>query len=133
MNDLPSESGLPSAATGRAIRFGFAAIVLGMSYPNIRLALGLHAFTAVFGDLLGAAPLPAITRLVLGAQPALIGVSILMPLAAVAMVFAGRITQSIYLSGALVLAVFFQLFFTWQALYAPLFQIVQNMAGGGPR
>jgi len=131
MNDISSESDSQSVNTGRAIRFGFAAVVLGMSYLNIRLALRLHAFGAVFQDMLGGKPLAAITTLVLGAQPFLIGVSILIPVAAVALVFVGRLTHSIYLSGALVLAVFFQLFFTWQAMCAALFQIVQGMTGGG--
>ena len=131
MNAILSESDSQAVATGRAIRFGFAAVVLGISYLNIRLALGLHGFAAVFRDMLGGKPLPAITTLVLGAQPFLIGVSILIPIAAVAMVFVGRVTQSIYLSGALVLAVFFQFFFTWQAMCAPLFQIIQGMSGGG--
>ncbi len=100
-----------------------------MSYLNIRLALGLHGFAAVYRDMLGAKPLPSMTTFVLGAQPFLIALSILIPIAALGMVFVGRITRSIYFSGALILIVFFQLFFTWQAISAPLIQIVQGMAG----
>jgi hypothetical protein len=131
VNDTLTESNLLSVATGRAIRFGFAAVVLGMSYLNIRQALSLHAFAAVFRDMLGGKPLPSVTTLILGSQPFLIGLSILIPIAAVAAIFVGRVTTSIYLSGVLVLAVFFQLFFTWHAMCAPLFQIIQGMSGGG--
>ncbi len=131
MTGISSEPQLQSAATGRAIRFGFAAVVLGMSYPNIRLALGLYAFGAVYRDMFGGKPLPAITAMVLHAQPFLIGISILLPLLAFALVFVGRLTQSLYLSGVLLLAVFIQLFFTWQGVSAPLFRIVQSISGGG--
>lgn len=133
MNDIFKDPDSQSLSTGRAIRFGFAAVVLGMSYPNIRLALGLHRFGAVFQDMLGGKPLPVITTVTLQAQPFLAGLSMVIPLLAVALVFVGRRTQSIYISGILILAVFFQLFFTWQAVSAPLFQIVQGMSGGGSR
>src|SRR3954471_12001256 len=106
MSDLSSQSELQSVAVGRAIRFSFAAVVLGMSYLNIHLALGLHAFGAVFRDMLGGRPLAVVTTSVLAAQPFLIAISILIPIAAVAAIFVGRLTRSIYLSGVLVLAVF---------------------------
>src|SRR4051812_6296651 len=103
MSDLPADHEAVSAA--RAVRFGFAAVVLGMSYLNIYQALALHAFAAVYNDMLAGHPLPTITALTLRAQPILIAVSMLIPVAALAAVFFGRLAQSIYLSGALVLAV----------------------------
>jgi hypothetical protein len=130
MNNNSSELESQFVALGRSVRFGFAAIVLGVSYPNIRLALGIGAFRVIFQDMLGNKPLPAITTLVLQAQPFLIGLSVVIPLVAVALIFVGRLTHSIYVSGVLVLAVLFQLFFTWQAISAPLFKIIQSMSGG---
>jgi hypothetical protein len=130
MNDIPSEPDPQSIAIGRATRFGFAAIVLGMSYPNICLAMRLDAFAAIFRDMLNGKPLPATTTFILGAQPFFIGVSFLIPVSAVGLIFAGRLTHSLYLSGVLVLSVFLQLFFTWQAMCAPLFQIIKTMAEG---
>jgi hypothetical protein len=126
--DLPQSEAIAAA---RAVRFGFAAVVFGMSYPNIRLALGLHHFEMIFRDMLGNKPLPAVTVFVLQAQPFLLGVSILIPLAAIAIIFTGRLSRSIYISGVLVIAVFFQLFFTWHAVSAPLFVIIQGMQGAG--
>jgi hypothetical protein len=129
MNHISSEPESQSVALGRAVRFGFAAVALGMSYPNICLALRISAFRAIFKDLLGNKPLPSITTLVLHAQPFLIGLSIVIPLVAIALIFIGRLTHSIYVSGVLVLAVLFQLFFTWHAISAPLFTIFQSMSG----
>ena len=129
MNNPPPEADLQAIAAARAVRFGFAAVVLGMSYPNIRCALGIYRFELIFRDMLGGKPLPAITTFVLQAQPVLLGLSILIPLAAIILIFAGRLSRSIYVSGGLILAVFFQLFFTWQALSEPLFEIVRAMGG----
>ena len=129
MNDPSLETEPQAIAAARAVRFGFAAVVLGMSYPNIRCALGIYRFELIFRDMLGGKPLPAVTTLVLQLQPFLLGLSILIPLAAIILVFAGGLARSVYISGALILAVFFQLFFTWQALSAPLFDIVRAMGG----
>src|SRR5438094_66849 len=120
---LDSSSQVPSLA--RAVRFGFAAIVVGMSYPNIQLVLRLHTFEQVFRDMLGDKPLPVATALVLHAQPFLLGSSFVIPLVAVAVIFVRRLAASIYICGVMILLVFFQLFFTWQAVTAPLFAITQ--------
>jgi len=120
-----------SAANERAIRFGFAAVVVGMSYPNIRLALSIEKFAAIFHDMLNGKPLPPATRFALGAEPELIALSILIPISALALVFIGRLTQSVYLSGACVLMIFVQLYFTWEAMSAPLFEIMKAMGGAG--
>lgn len=129
MNNPSPETDSQAIATARAVRFGFAAVVLGMSYPNIRCALGIYRFELIFRDMLGGKPLPVITTFVIQAQPVLLGLSILIPLAAIILIFAGRLSRSIYVCGGLILAVFFQLFFTWQALSEPLFDIVRAMGG----
>lgn len=129
MNEASSDSELQSEAVARAVRFGFAAIVFGLSYANIRCALGLHAFKHIFRDLLNQRPLPPITTFLFQAQPVLVGISFLLPALAAVLIFVGRLKHSIYMSGALILAVFFQLFFTWHALAAPLLTLIRTMQG----
>jgi hypothetical protein len=119
----------PAIAAARAVRFGFAAIVLGMSYPSIHFALVIPRFAQIYQDMLGARPLPVATTWILQFRPFLLGLSILIPLAAISVIFAGGLTRSIYISGGLILTVFFQLYFTWHALSAPLFDIVSAMGG----
>jgi len=130
MNNTSPEGGSQSVSVARAVRFGFATVVLGLSYPNIQCARRLHAFEQVFRDMLGDKPLPAVTTFILHAQPALLGLSILFPILAVVLVFIPRLAQSIYVSGVLILLTFFQLFFTWHAVSEPLFSIIQGMSGG---
>lgn len=129
MNQAPSAAELQSTDLARAVRFGFAAVVLGMSYPNIRCALRLHRFDQIFRDLLNQKPLPAITTFLFHAQPMLVGVSVLIPVLAVVLIFVGSAKHSIYMSGVLILAVFLQLFFTWHALAAPLLTLIRVMQG----
>jgi len=126
----PSPETEPQAiAAARAVRFGFAAVVLGMSYPNVQCALAIPRFAQIYQDMLGARPLPVATTWILQFQPFLLGLGILIPLAAIILIFAGGRTRSIYISGGLILTVFFQLFFTWHALSVPLFDIVIAMVG----
>ncbi|RYD69124.1 MAG: hypothetical protein EOP84_29065 [Verrucomicrobiaceae bacterium] len=132
MSNPSSDPDSSAIAAARAVRFGFAAIVLGMSYPNIRCALGIRGFEQIYSDMLGGKALPAITTFVLWAHPFLAALSILIPVTAVALIFFGRLSRSIYISGALILIVFLQLFFTWQAVSAPLFEIIRSMHGATP-
>lgn len=80
---------------GRAVRFGFIAIVLGVSYPNIRLALLLHRFDQMYRDLLGGKPLPAPTDFVVHSQPLLLGISIAIPFWAVAAICLAPLSRSL--------------------------------------
>ena len=118
MIETPKEPGLPELI--RAMRFGFATIVLGVSYPNIRLALCLPSVEQLFRDMLGDKPLPPITSFVIHSQHFFIGASILIPLASIALIFSSRTIRSIYISGVLMIAVFVQLSITLQAVIGPL-------------
>ncbi|HZJ17204.1 MAG TPA: hypothetical protein VFD27_19280 [Chthoniobacteraceae bacterium] len=131
MSDIPDEDAAEVRSVARAVRVACTAIVLGISYANVNFALGLHAFGQVFRDMLGNKPLPIITTFVLHYQPFLLGLSLLIPVAAVTLIFMARIAQSIYIGGTLILLAFFQLFFTWRAVSAPLFAIIQNMSAVG--
>jgi hypothetical protein len=134
MNTPPMDPDSETVTIARAVRFGFAAVVLGLSYPNIRFALGLHDFGVVYQDMLGAPQaFPAMTRFVFWAQPFLIALSILIPLAAILAVFVGRLARSIYISGALIVIVFVQLFLTWHAASLPFFEIIRRMQGAPPQ
>ena len=128
MSNPPTDDESSALEIGRAVRFGFAATIIGLSYPNIQLALRIHSFGQVFSDMLGNKPLPAITILVLHSQAILVAFSILLPLLAVAHLFIKRLAHSIYISGCLILLVFLQLFFTWHAVSAPLLSIIENMS-----
>jgi hypothetical protein len=112
----------------RAVRFGLAAIVIGLSYPNIHCALGIDNFRQVYADMLGNKPLAAATVFMVRFQPLFVGLSILFPVLAVTTIFTPAITRSIYVAGFLVLAVFAQLFFQWFTLTGPLFDIIRGMS-----
>jgi len=130
MNPPSTEPGSQTIAVARAVRFGFTAIVLGMSYPNIRLALGLHRFGVIYQDMLGGdQTFPLVTRLILWTQPFLVTLSILIPLAAILTLFVGRLSRSIYITGVLLLVVFLQVFSTWHAVAAPFLEIIRRMQG----
>jgi hypothetical protein len=96
----------------RAIRFFFAAIVLGLSYPNIHCALGIGHFQQIYSDMLGNKPLAAATVFMVQHQYLFVGLSILFPIVAVATIFTPGITRPIYIAGVLIFAIFAQLFFS---------------------
>ena len=134
MNTPPTEPAPEAIAVARATRFAFAAIVLGLSYPNIRFALNLHTLGGVYTDMLGGdSEIGAVTSFVLRAQPFLVALSILIPIAALVGIFRGRLSRSIYISGVSIIVVFVQLFFTWHAGLAPFYEIMRRMQGGAPQ
>jgi hypothetical protein len=107
------------ARFSRAVRFGLASIVLGLSYPNIHCALSIKAFQDVFTS----SEAGTAAGIIYGHQPLFVGLSILLPVAAVANIFMPGIVRSIYLSGVLVMAVFVQLFFQWFTMMGPISKI----------
>jgi len=110
----------------RAVRFGLASVVIGLSYPNIHCALNLRRFQELFEGM-GVKPSVAFTFLQAN-QPWFISLSILFPLAAIASLFTPGHVRSLYLSGFLIIAVFAQLFYTWFACTAPWFLMINSMA-----
>lgn len=123
----PSES---PEAIARAVRFALAALVLGVSYPNIHCAFAMGRFEQIFMDMLGNKPLPAATVFVLRYRWLFEGSSVLFPMLSVMGVFSSRSVRPTYLSGVTVLLVFGQLFFMWFALTGPVVEIVRGMQGG---
>jgi len=112
----------------RAVRFGLAAIVFGLSYPNVHCAIHIDKFQQIYADMLGNKPLPALTVFIIHYHWLFVASSIVFPVAAFLTVFVPGVTRSIYISGFLVIATFVQLFFQWHALTGPLFSIIQGMA-----
>jgi hypothetical protein len=106
----------PADAISRAVRFCFATLVVGLSYPTINLALRLPAFPQIFEDMLGGKPLPVVTHLAVQLQPFLLALSFLLPVLAVAAIFAPRLKGSTVISGALVLLALGEMFFIWHAV-----------------
>ena len=113
----------------RAVRFALAAIVLGLSYPNIHCALRIDKFQQIYSDMLTNKPLAATTVFLVHYQPFFVGLSILFPAMAIATIFMPGITRSIYIAGFLVIAIFAQLFFQWFSLTSPLLDIIRGMGG----
>jgi len=129
MEPLPEKQDSEIRSLARAIRFAFMALVLGVSLFNIHRALSISTFQMIFTDMLNGPPLPAMTLLVLNNQRALQGLSMVIPLAAVALIFWGRLQVALYGLGALALLALAQLAFTWSALTAPLMEIIKKMQG----
>lgn len=130
MNEQPTPA-IELLPLARAIRFAFVALVLCFSYLSICSSLSIHNFEQIFYDMLGGKPLPAITTFVISARLALLALSYLVPLFAVATLFMRRLAASFYLLGGLLVVTTVQFFLVYHALFAPLFQIISQMQGGG--
>lgn len=105
----------------RAVRFGLASIVFGLSYLNIHCAF---AYKDLIEGLDGGTGGVA-SRGMIHYQPLFIGLSILFPVAAFLNIFTPGKVRSIYISGFLVMAVFVQLFFTWFTITGPISKMAQ--------
>jgi hypothetical protein len=114
---------------GRALRFFATAIVLGISYPNIRFAMCIESFHTIFHDMLGNKPLPPMTEWVIHFQMTMILLAFVIPLAAVLAALFGNLTRFLYTSGVLVLLAIAELVFVYQALYTPFSMVIQGMSG----
>ena len=112
----------------RAIRFALVAIVLGLSYLSIRSSLSIGSFGAIFADMLGGRPLPALTRFVLGAAPLFVAISVLVPIVAVATLFLRGVVGSFYVIGVLGFVTIAQFITLYHGLSAPLSQIISGMS-----
>jgi hypothetical protein len=78
--------------------------------------------------MLAGKPLPALSAMVLTLRPALVVLSLLIPLAAIALLFVRSLLVPVYLSVGLALVAMFQLFVTQVAMMLPLLNIVQGMS-----
>jgi hypothetical protein len=126
MNNEPS-AGSEGARLSRAVRFGLAALVIGLSYPNIRCAVAITHFREMY-DGMGIPTVSRTAAFLFAHRPLFVGLSILLPPAAIVSIFTQEKVRSIYLSGFLVIAVFVQLFFTWFTLTAPLWGLIDDMS-----
>jgi hypothetical protein len=116
----------------QAIRFALVAIILGISYPNIRCALAIPALQRIFTDMLGNKPLPFDTTFAIHFHVLLVLLSFAIPLLAIISLFLLRLSTSIYLAGVLIIAVSLQLFSTWHAVTSPLTSIITGMEQSSP-
>lgn len=115
----------------RAMRFAFVALVLCFSYFSICSSRSIHNFEQIFHDMLDGKSLPVITTFVISARLALLALSYLVPLCAVATLFTRRFVASFYLLGGLLAVTTVQFILVYHALFAPLVQIISQMQGGG--
>jgi hypothetical protein len=116
------------ASLSRALRFFAAAFVFGLSYSNIWLAIHIPSFHQLFHDMLGNnKSLPPETIFVIDHSFLFVILSLLLPIAAFALIFFGDLVRAIYLSGIIVIAVYAQLFFQWHSLILPVQTIIQNL------
>jgi hypothetical protein len=118
-------------ALARAIRFALAALVLGIAYPNIHCAFGIGRFEMIYNDMLAGKPLPGVTIFILHYRWFFAGLSVLVPIVALASVFARNAARATYWSGVAVFMAFGQLCFQWFALTAPLIEVIKGMQGPG--
>jgi hypothetical protein len=112
----------------RALRFALVAVVLGVSYGNIHTAFSLTEYQQIYHDMFSK-PLPTDTDFVFRFRILLDTLSLALPTIAVITLFASSLSRSIYIVGCIIGMVFIQLFFTWQAVSTPLFQIGLNIQG----
>lgn len=127
----PPQDAIDVRRLAHAIRFALVAIVLGLSYLSIRSSLSIGGFSVIFADMLDGRPLPALTRFVLGAAPLFVGVSVLVPIVAVATLFLRGVVRSFYIIGVLGFVTIAQFITLYHGLSAPLTQIISAM-GSGP-
>ncbi len=130
MSQPNSSETISPDAVARAVRFGFVALILALSYPNIQRALDIEIYQQIWSDMLSGTPLPWATVFVIKAQPLLFAVSILLPLLTLATLFISRLATSLYLCSVLLVLTLTQLFFTWHAITAPVYEVVKRMQGG---
>lgn len=128
---LPAASAEQVDALSRAVRFVVCAVVLGVSCFNILSALSIGKFAAIFNDMLAGHPLPTLTAMVLTLRSSLLVLSLLIPIAAVALVFVRRLTLPIYCSAALAFVAVVQLFVTNLAMFLPLTEMMKQMSSAG--
>ena len=130
MNDVDEDADkVEFVSITRALRYALTALVLGISYPNVRLALGISTFQRVYRDMLGNHPLPPETAFIIQARAILIVLSLVLPMLVVLSLFFRRRSLSIYVIALVIIPIFVQMFFTWQAVVSPFYMIVQGMEG----
>ena len=114
-----------------AVKIGFLAVALGISYFNIRLAWMLPKFDQMFRDMLGGKPLPSLTTAVLKCHLPLLGLSICILAGALGAFFHHRPVWAVFIISGALLAAIIQLVITWQAITMPFVQIIELMQGAG--
>jgi hypothetical protein len=122
--DAAKQSSSEIIDVARAVRFAISVILFGLSYVSIRISFGLGGIEQVL-DGMGMA-LPAITSFIITARPALMFVSIVIPLAALACFWDTNVTRAIYNLGRLSLLNIIQLILLYHGFSAPLVKMVAN-------
>jgi hypothetical protein len=112
----------------RAVRFAFVALVVVLSYFNIRLSFGIPNFMAIVMDMLNGKPLPPLTMMVIKLSGLFMAVSVLIPVAALATFLMQGVVRSIYILGVLQFIAVVQIIVLYQALMGPLFRIISTMS-----
>ena len=114
----------------KATRFAIACIVLGFSYVSIRCNLDISRFRRIYADMLGESEaLPALTLFVFWARHVFLTLSFCVPAACIAFLFTRNIARSLYSIGVLGLVSLLEYNVLWQAVYSPLFRIIEKMQG----
>lgn len=126
--DSDSSQSINSLASG--VRSVALVFILILSYFNIRLAFQIGNFHAIFEDMLGGKPLPAITELVIQSRLICILLALAIPVAAIAVVALVRSHKAaLYFLSGLMVVIFIQIHLTWSGLFAPLMTIISGMRG----
>jgi hypothetical protein len=117
----------------RATRFALVCIVLGLSYFAIRASLNIQTFMRVFEDMLGSSSqLPTLTIAVFKARYVFVGISFAVPALCLGLLFVRNVPRAIRLIGVAALVVIAKSIVLYNALSAPLAEIVKRMQSGAP-
>jgi len=120
----PEAAALDLARLARAVRFAMVTFILGLSYVCIRATLGVDVAADLFRDLVMAGDPPPLMQFILSIRPALVAISIAVPLLAVATLFSPRLVASFYLIGMLALVVVAQILVIFYGVMGLFSQII---------
>ena len=122
-----SQAALEIQRLARSVRFALVALVLCFCYLNLRLSLSISGFKRIFSDMLAGNPLPPLTMFVLAVRPALVTLSVLLPMATLATLLDRTVTRSFYCIGGIALVTLMLFILLCHGLSTPLLQLLDNL------
>lgn len=113
--------------TFRAIQVALICVTLGLAYFDVRLCLAIPKFKQIFADMLEGQAFSMITMFVLSQQSALLGLSLLAPLGAIATLFMRPRALAFYVIASAALLAVVQTSVICTALTQPLFSLTDQL------
>ena len=85
------------------MRFAMVCLVVGLSFPTIRMTLAIDSFSHITDSMMKGAKLPAMTSFIFAYRAELVRLAFGLPVVAVAMFFVSSRSLAMYLLGVLVM------------------------------